>query len=405
LVDRVASIFVPIVVAIAVTTFAGWFAMGADTATAIINAVSVLVIACPCALGLATPTALMVGTGAAARAGILIKDAAALERAHAIDVAVFDKTGTLTEGRPEVRTILLAESKPGQGEEELLKLAASAQQGSEHPLGRALVRAGRERGLALTSPTAFEALPGRGVDATVDGMRLGIGNRSLMNEIGLPADAMEAMEAAAVELEREGMTAVWIALGRSPACLVGVVGIGDRVRPTSRAAVERLRRQGIDTVMLTGDDQRTAEAVAQGLGIERVIGQVLPAEKAEWVKRLSAEGHVVAMVGDGINDAPPLAAADVGFAMASGSDVALHTATVALMRPEPMLVADAVEISRATTRKIRQNLFWAFFYNAAGIPLAAFGFLSPAFAGAAMAFSSVSVVTNALRLRSWRPTA
>jgi Cu+-exporting ATPase len=216
---------------------------------------------------------------------------------------------------------------------------------------------------------------------------------------------MAAMEAAAARLEREGMTAVWIALGRSPARLVGVVGIGDRVRPTSRAAVERLRRQGIDTVMLSGDDQRTAEAVAQGLGIERVIGQVLPAEKAEWVKRLSAEGHVVAMVGDGINDAPPLAAADVGFAMASGSDVALHTAAVALMRPEPMLVADAVEISRATTRKIRQNLFWAFFYNAAGIPLAALGFLSPAFAGAAMAFSSVSVVTNALRLRSWRPTA
>jgi Cu+-exporting ATPase len=236
-------------------------------------------------------------------------------------------------------------------------------------------------------------------------MRLAIGNRSLMNEIGLPADAMDEMEAAAALLEGEGMTAVWIALGRSPASLAAVVGIGDRVRSTSRAAIERLRGQGIDTVMLSGDDQRTAEAVAQGLGIERVIGQVLPAEKAEWVERLSAEGHVVAMVGDGVNDAPPLAAADVGFAMASGSDVALHTATVALMRPEPMLVADAVEISRATTRKIRQNLFWAFFYNAAGIPLAAFGFLSPAFAGAAMAFSSVSVVTNALRLRSWRPTA
>jgi Cu+-exporting ATPase len=393
-VDKVAAIFVPVVVAIAAVTLAGWLLAGAEAETAIIYAVAVLVIACPCALGLATPTALMVGTGAAAKAGILIKDAAALERAHAVDVVVFDKTGTLTEGRPEVRAVAASDGD----EEGLLTLAAGAQQGSEHPLARALLRRAAELGLAPPPPEAFQALPGRGLEATVGGRAVVIGSRRLMGERGVDTGPLEARAEA---LEGEGQTVMWVAGGAG--ALLGAIGVGDAPRAGAAEAIARLRRAGVEAVMLTGDNARTAQVVADQLGITRVVAEVLPGDKAAEVAALTGQGRVVAMVGDGVNDAPALAAADVGFAMASGTDVAMHTAGVTLMRPDPGLVADAIAISRATTRKIWQNLFWAFFYNVIGIPLAAFGLLSPVVAGAAMALSSVSVVSNALLLKRWRP--
>ncbi len=394
-VDRVAAVFVPAVLALAALTLIGWLVAGAGIERALIYAVSVLVIACPCALGLATPTALMVGTGAAARAGILIKDAVALERAHAVDLAVFDKTGTLTEGRPRVHEVLTA----GGGEEELLALTASAQRGSEHPLAQAVERAASARDLSTRPPDAFRALPGRGVQATVDGRDLLIGSPRLMQESGVDTSALAERAAA---LEAGGRTVMWVAEGGRA---LGAIAAGDTPRDSARAAVGRLEGAGVEAVMLTGDNEAAARAVAGRLGIERVVAEVLPDDKAREVERLRGEGRTVAMVGDGVNDAPALAAADVGFAMGSGTDVAMHAAGVTLMRPEPGLVYDAISVSRATTRKVRQNLFWAFVYNAVGIPLAAFGFLTPMVAGAAMAMSSVSVVSNALLLRRWRPTS
>lgn len=406
-VDRVAAVFVPVVMSIAAVAFVGWLAAGVGWETALIHAVSVLVIACPCALGLATPTALMVGTGVAARAGILIRDAEALERAQAVDVVVLDKTGTLTEGRPEVNEIVAMSGS----EDELLALVAAAQGGSEHPLGRAVVRAADERSLALADTDGFRALPGRGLEVSVGGREMLVGSRRLMQEreveLGVHDERAQGLEA-------EGMTVMWAASGGE---LLGLVAVGDRIRPTSREAVARLRALGVEVVMLTGDNRRTAEHVAAQLGAAQlgaaqlgaaqlgavqVVAEVLPEDKAAEVQRRRGEGHVVAMVGDGVNDAPALAAADVGFAMASGTDVAMHTAGVTLMRPDPGLVADAIAVSRATTRKIRQNLFWAFIYNVIGIPLAAFGVLTPVVAAAAMAMSSVSVVSNALLLRRWR---
>ena len=396
-VDRVAAVFVPVVVAIAALSFAGWLVAGAGFGEAVIHAVSVLVIACPCALGLATPTALMVGTGAAARAGILIKDAEALERAHAVDLVVFDKTGTLTEGRPEVREVWASSGD----EDALLASAAAAQGGSEHPLGQAMVRAAAERELELPPLDAFTALPGRGVEASVGGREMCLGSRRWMAERGVETAALEPR---AVALEERGMTVVWLAGdGEDRTQPLGIIAIGDSARSGAAAAVARLVEQGIEVAMLTGDDSRTAGVVASELGITRVIAEVLPEDKAREVEALRGRGRVVAMVGDGVNDAPALAAADVGFAMASGTDVAMHTAGVTLMRSEPSLVADALSVSHVTTRKIRQNLFWAFVYNAAGLPLAALGYLSPVVAGAAMAMSSVSVVTNSLLLRRWRP--
>jgi Cu+-exporting ATPase len=402
LVDRVSAVFVPVVIGIAVVTFVGWWLVGgAPIEQAVVNAVSVLVIACPCALGLATPTALMVGTGAAARAGILIKDAVALERAHAVDVVVFDKTGTLTEGRPEVRDVLVAAPKgEGEGSEDaLLALAAAAQGGSEHPLAGAVIRAAAARGLRLGALDRFTALPGRGLEAFLAGRdgNLLIGSRRLMVEGGIDVSPLEARAAGA---EAEGASVMWVAEGEQ---LLGAIVVADRIREGAAAAIARLVRMGIEPVLLTGDNRATAGVVARALGIPRVIAEVLPQDKAREVQALRAGGHVVAMVGDGVNDAPALAAADVGFAMPTGTDVAKHTAGVTLMRPDPGLVADAITISRATSRKIRQNLFWAFVYNVVGLPLAAFGFLTPVFAGAAMALSSVSVVTNALLLRRWRP--
>ncbi len=394
-VDQVSAIFVPVVIAVACLSFAVWLLLGVGMQTATITAVSVLVIACPCALGLATPAALMVGTGVAARVGILIKDAEALEQTHKVDIVVFDKTGTLTEGRPKVREVLAA---PEQGNT-LLALAAAAQAGSEHPLAGAIRRAAQEAELALGVATDFRALPGKGIEAVVDGEKVSIGSPRWMKE--LEVDTSE-WQARAEELEAQGMTLVWLA---SADALLGAIAMGDMPRSDSQKAIAKLGAAGIQTVMLTGDNRAAAESIGKTLGISRVIAEVRPEEKAGEITALQEAGRVVAMVGDGVNDAPALAAADVGFAMGSGSDVAMHTAAVTLMRASPLLVADAISISRATTAKIRQNLFWAFAYNSLGIPLAALGYLSPMIAGAAMAFSSVSVLTNALLLRRWKASA
>ncbi len=395
-VDSVAAVFVPTVVAIAMVTLLGWLVAGAPATAAIIHAVSVLVIACPCALGLATPTALMVGTGAAARAGILIKDAEALERAQAVGLVIFDKTGTLTEGRPDVREVIAL----GDDEQALVALTAAAQSGSEHPLGQAVVRYAAAGNVSLPALDRFTAIAGKGLEATVAGRALLVGSGRLMEERGI---GIEPLSDQAAELAEQGMSLMWIAATSEPPQLLGLIGVGDAVRPSAAAAIERLGAAGIETVLLTGDNHRTAAVVGEQLGIGQVVAEVLPADKAQQVVERRATGRVVAMVGDGVNDAPALAAADVGIALATGTDVAMHTASVTLMRPEPLLVSDAIEISRATTRKIRQNLFWAFCYNVIGIPLAALGFLSPVIAGAAMALSSVSVVTSSLLLRRWRP--
>ena len=394
LVDRVAAIFVPIVVMLAVLTFLGWWLLLGQLTAGIIAGVAVMVIACPCALGLATPTALMVGTGAAAKAGILIRDAEALECAHSLDIIALDKTGTLTEGHPRVTDIVTA----GITEDALLSLAAAAQTGSEHPLARAILL--KADGLELPRLESFQSRPGMGLVAQVTGRALAIGNRRLMDDCRV---SREGLEAQAVGLEDLGRTVMWVAdAGESPG-LLGLIAVADPLRPTARAAIEHLTRIGIQTVLLTGDNMRTARAVAAELGIKQVLAGVLPAEKAREVERLQAEGKRVGMVGDGVNDAPALAQADIGIAMGSGADVAMQTAGITLMRADPLLIGDAIAVSRATYNKIRQGLFWAFFYNVIGMPAAALGLLNPVIAGAAMALSSVSVVSNALLLRRWRP--
>jgi Cu+-exporting ATPase len=396
-VDKVAAIFVPTVLVLALLTLTGWWIATGDPVRAAIVAVSVLVIACPCALGLATPAAIMVGTGAAARAGILIRDVEALERARGIDVVVFDKTGTLTAGQPTVQAVLADDP------DSLLALAAAALGGSEHPLGEAVRRAAEAAGLQLAPMASFEALAGRGLRATVGGRHLLIGSRRLMAEAGVDGAALEPQAAAR---EAQGQTVMWVAEGEGEGgALLGAIAVGDAVRPHASVAVRRLIAADIEPVMLTGDNAATAHHVAEQLGITRVIAEVLPADKATHVARLQGEGRVVAMVGDGVNDAPALATADIGFAMGTGTDVAMHTAGITLMRPEPQLVADAIDVARATRRKIRQNLFWAFAYNLVGLPLAMAGLLSPVIAGAAMAMSSVSVMASALMLRRWRAQA
>ena len=395
LVDRVAAVFVPIIIGVAIATFGGWLAVGAPWQTALIHAVTVLVIACPCALGLATPTAVMVGTGAAARNGILVKDAAALESAHRVNTVVFDKTGTLTEGHPTLRQIFAVAGD----DDDLLGVAASAQLGSEHPIGRALLVAAEQKGLKLTPPGTAEAVAGKGLAATVAARQLVIGTRRLMADAGIPTDAAETH---AETWETEGLTTAWVG-DKMAGTLLGVLAVGDRVRESAGITVSRLHQAGISTVLLTGDNARSADAVAASVGIHSVEAEVLPENKAAAIERLKASGAVVAMVGDGVNDAPALAAADVGMAMSSGTDVAMATAGITLMRPDPSLVPAALEISTATARKIRQNLFWAFIYNVVAVPLAVFGLLTPVAAGAAMAFSSVSVVGNALLLRNWKP--
>ena len=398
LVDRVSAVFVQIVLLIAGAAFLGWWIFGGNVEVAIINAVAVLVIACPCSLGLATPTAIMVGTGIAARHGILIKDAEALERAHAVTIVVFDKTGTLTEGRPVVTDIV----SNGGDEREVLRLAASLQAGSEHPLARAVLERADAAHTSIAPITEFQALPGRGASARIEERVLQVGSRRLMEELDLE---LGLLAAPARRLEMTGRTVSYLAETEPERRLLGLLAFGDEVKPLARTAVSRLHDRTIETVMLTGDNPGAADAVARALDIGRVFSRVLPGDKAKVVSDLGADGHVVAMVGDGINDAPALAAANIGIAMSTGTDVAMHTAGITLMRGDPSLVADAIDISRRTYTKIRQGLFWAFIYNVVGIPLAALGFLSPVIAGAAMAFSSVSVVSNALLLRRWRPLA
>ncbi|OEZ63278.1 cation-translocating P-type ATPase [Duganella sp. HH105] len=402
LVDRVSAVFVPVVLVLAVLTLAGWWLATGDAERAIINAVAVMVIACPCALGLATPAAIMAGTGVAARYGILIKDAEALELAHRITTVAFDKTGTLTEGKPS----LVALEPAGIDEARLLQLAAAIQRGSEHALARAVIdaaaAAAADNAAAAPGVTSVAALPGRGVAATIDGVRLILGSTRLMQEEGV---ALDALNARAAELEQQGLTISWLASSNAPqpAQLLGLLAFGDRIKPQARAALQALHAMHIQTILLTGDNQGSADAVGKALGVGRIVANMLPADKAATVAALKSKDSCIAMVGDGINDAPALAAADVGIAMSSGTDVAMHAAGITLMRGDPALVAAAISISRRSYSKIRQNLFWAFIYNLVGIPLAAFGLLNPMVAGAAMALSSVSVISNALLLRRWKP--
>jgi Cu+-exporting ATPase len=394
LVDRVAAVFVPIVLAIALAAFLGWWLIAGDVTAGVVAAVSVMVIACPCSLGLATPTALMVGTGAAAKAGILIRDAEALERTHRLDTIILDKTGTVTEGKPAVTEVIARDID----EDRLMTLAAAAQTGSEHPLAKAVLA--KARGRELPKLMDFQSHAGLGLTANVDGRNIVIGNRRLMTGHGV---VLEPLAAQAADLEEHGRTVMWVAELTTSAKLLGIIAVADPLKPTAREAVRHLHEIGIETVLLTGDNERTAAAVAAQVGIDRALAGVLPGDKAAEVQRLQKEGKRVGMVGDGVNDAPALAAADVGIAMGTGADVAMETAGITLMRGDPLLIGDAIAISRATYNKIRQGLFWAFIYNVVGLPLAAFGLLSPVIAGAVMALSSVSVVTNALLLRRWRP--
>ena len=397
LVDRVSALFVPVVLMLALLTLLGWGLFTGNWQTGILNAVAVLVIACPCALGLATPTAIMVGTGAAARHGILIKDAVALEIAHRINVVAFDKTGTLTIGRPQLSDAVAAVGNRAS----LIGLAAAIQRGSEHPLAHAVLNAAAAESIDVPAASKVAAIPGRGVMASVDGERVAIGSTRYARE--LIAELPPLLLAEADRLQTAGRTVSWLLrLGAVPQ-VIGVLAFGDSVKPTAKAAIDRLHALGIRCVMLSGDNVGSATAVAQQLGIDEVRADVLPADKARIIGELKANGSVVGMVGDGINDAPALAAADVGIAMSTGTDVAMHAAAITLMRGDPALVADAIDISRRTYAKIRQNLFWAFVYNVVGIPAAAFGLLNPMIAGAAMALSSVSVVSNALLLKRWRP--
>ena len=395
LVDRVSQVFVPTVLVLALITLLGWWLYGAALETAIINAVAVLVIACPCALGLATPTAIMAGTGVAARHGILIKDADALERAHAVSVVVFDKTGTLTSGTPKIAHLAAVDGN----ESRVLQQAGALQRGSEHPLAKAVLDACAERGLTVADVSASQSLTGRGIAGTLDGQALALGNRRLLQESGLSEGELGSC---ATAWEAEGRTLSWLIEQGAQPRVLGLFAFGDTLKPGALEAVQQLKAQHINSHLLTGDNRGSARVVAEALGIDDVHAEVLPAEKAATVAELKKTG-VVAMVGDGINDAPALAAADIGIAMGGGTDVAMHAAGITLMRGDPRLVPAALEISRKTYAKIRQNLFWAFVYNLIGIPLAAFGLLNPVLAGAAMALSSVSVVSNALLLKTWKP--
>ncbi|RRV66886.1 copper-translocating P-type ATPase [Stutzerimonas stutzeri] len=396
LVDRVSQVFVPAVLVIAVFTLIGWLLAGAPAEVALINAVAVLVIACPCALGLATPAAIMAGTGVAARHGILIKDAEALEVAHAVTAVAFDKTGTLTSGKPQIIHLHALEGD----EASLLRLAGALQRGSEHPLARAVLERCEADGVAVPDVQKSQALSGRGIAGTLDGRQLALGNRRMLDEFGLqPGELLDTAQ----RWEAEGRTLSWLVESAPQPRVLGLFAFGDSLKEGAAAAIAALDARHIRSHLITGDNRGSARVVAEALHIDDVHAEVLPADKAATVAELRKGGAVVAMVGDGINDAPALAAADVGIAMGGGTDVAMHAAGITLMRGDPRLVPAALEIARRTYRKIQQNLFWAFIYNLVGIPLAAFGFLSPVVAGAAMALSSVSVVSNALLLRSWKP--
>jgi Cu+-exporting ATPase len=403
LVDQVSAVFVPVVLVIALATLAGWLFAGHPLEDAVIHAVAVLVIACPCALGLATPAAIMAGTGVAAKHGILIKDAQALEIAHRVDTVAFDKTGTLTVGQPRLTAF---EVPPGVDEAPLLAAAASLQSGSEHPLARAVVQAAQTRGMAIEAPDNVRAVPGRGSEGEVGVRSYLVGSLRWMDELRV---ALGPLAARAAALQQQGATvSALVERTTEGLTLRALLAFGDEPKPGAKEALAALRARGIRTVMISGDNRGAAEAMARRLGLRpeegEVLAEVLPGDKAARVTELKQGGHVVAMVGDGVNDAPALAAADVGLAMGNGTDVAMHAAGITLMRGDPLLVAGAFSVSDRTVAKIRQNLFWAFIYNVAGIPLAALGYLSPVIAGAAMALSSVSVMSNALLLRRWRPT-
>ena len=411
LVDQVSAVFVPVVVALAVLTLLGWGLFTGQWQQGLLNAVAVLVIACPCALGLATPTALMAGTGVAARHGILIKDALALELAHRINVVAFDKTGTLTEGQPRLLDVLAVDGNRSA----LLARAAAVQSGSEHPLARAVMQAAAAEGQAVPAAAGLKAVAGLGVVATVAAHTLHLGSGRYMKTLGIDVAAVAgpgAGLAQAAQLhEAQGRSVSWLAstpdagLASAAPTLLGLLAFGDSLKADAGVAIQRLKALHIRTVLVSGDNRGAAAAVASTLGLDAWHANVLPQDKAELVASLKQGGNVVAMVGDGINDAPALAAADVGMAMATGTDVAMNVASITLMRGLPSLVADAIDISRRTHAKIRQNLFWAFVYNLVGVPLAALGMLNPVIAGAAMAMSSVCVVGNALLLRRWRPRA
>lgn len=400
--DIISGYFVPIVIAIAILSAIAWYFAGQTGVFALTIAISVLVIACPCALGLATPTAIMIGTGKGAEHGVLFKSGTALETTHKLNTIVFDKTGTITEGKPKVTDIITAE---GISETELLTLSASAEKGSEHPLGEAIMNSAEEKGLAFLKTETFNAIPGHGIEVTINGQHLLLGNKKLMDEwhigLGNLASASDA-------LASQGKTPMYIAKDGK---IAGIIAVADTVKESSLRAIKKLHKMGIEVAMITGDNKRTAEAIAKQVGIDRVLSEVLPEDKANEVKKLQDEGKKVGMVGDGINDAPALAQADVGIAIGSGTDVAIESADVVLMRSDLMDVPTAVELSKSTIRNIKENLFWAFAYNILGIPFAmgvvyAFGgpLLSPVIAAAAMSFSSISVLLNALRLKGFQPS-
>ena len=418
LADVISSYFVPIVIGIAAATFIIWYSIGPAPALtfALLNFVAVLIIACPCALGLATPTAIMVGTGKGAENGVLIRSGEALETAHKIKAIILDKTGTLTQGQPVVTDVV---ATPDFREEELLMMAASAERGSEHPLGESIVNAAKEKNLSLVDATEFNAIAGRGIEAKVNGQKVLLGNLKLMQEQEVP---MEGVEEKAFQFSLEGKTPMFLGIeGRA----AGIIAVADTLKSNSKEAVRELHRLGLEVVMLTGDNQRTADAIAQEVGIDRALAEVLPEHKAQEVKKLQAEGKIVAMVGDGINDAPALAQADVGIAIGTGTDVAMEAANITLISGDLRGVVTAITLSKRTLRIIKQNLFWAFAYNSALIPVAAgalffvfgqtgvpsglrfilgeYGFLNPMLAAGAMAASSITVVTNSLRLKKFKP--
>lgn len=384
LVDKVSAVFVPVVLGISLLTILATGIITSNWEQAIIHGVAVLVIACPCALGLATPTSIMVGTGVAAQAGILIKDAEALEVTHKVGMVVFDKTGTLTSGKPSVAHL---------SDEKLLPILASIQSGSEHPLAHAVLNYAKEKNVPYKSATNVRAIVGQGVEATVDGVSYILGSKKILMSREVPH---------AREHELKGETVSYL-IRKDPFEVLGIITFHDTIKSDAQVAIDKLRKLGIQSMMLSGDNQGSAEAVARSLGIDKVKAEVLPGDKAQVIQDLKKDGKIVAMVGDGINDAPALASAHVGMAMSTGTDVAMHTSGITLMRGSPALIADAISISQKTYQKIQQNLFWAFIYNIIGIPLAAMGYLSPMVAGAAMALSSVSVVSNSLLLKLWKP--